>query len=133
TILPVEQPRGEETVEPAAFVPAFTEAGRVAPVTQKLRSLLGGELPEMSGANLLGAARPGAIVRWEHPRVTVAGRGMPLLALGEAGDGRAIAMGVDATYTLAFGDLAARASGRAYGALWDGLLGWLMRDPRYEA
>jgi hypothetical protein len=23
-------------------------------------------------------------------------------------------------------------SGKSYGALWDGLLGWLMRDPRYE-
>jgi hypothetical protein len=34
---------------------------------------------------------------------------------------------------LAFGDLAASVAGRSYGALWDGLLGWLMRDPRYEA
>jgi hypothetical protein len=29
--------------------------------------------------------------------------------------------------------MAASVAGRAYGALWDGLLGWLMRDPRYEA
>jgi hypothetical protein len=29
--------------------------------------------------------------------------------------------------------MAAGVAGRAYGALWDGLLGWLMRDPRYEA
>ena len=28
---------------------------------------------------------------------------------------------------------AARAAGRAYGAAGEGLLGWLMRDPRYEA
>jgi hypothetical protein len=57
---------------------------------------------------------------------------MPVLALGEAGDGRAIALGVDGTQALAFGELAASVGGRAYGALWDGLLGWLMRDPRYE-
>jgi hypothetical protein len=55
-----------------------------------------------------------------------------VLALAEAGDGRSIALGVDATHELGFGELAERAGGRAYGALWDGLLGWLMRDPRYE-
>ena len=58
---------------------------------------------------------------------------MPVLALSEMGDGRSIALAVDATHELAFGELAERTSGRAYGALWDGLLGWLMRDPRYEA
>lgn len=87
----------------------------------------------MAGANMLGAPRPGAVVLWEHPVVSVGDRGMPVLALGEAGDGRSIALGVDSTHRLAFGELAAQASGRAYGALWDGLLGWLMRDPRYEA
>ncbi len=133
SILPVEQPRGGETADPGTFVPSYTAAGRAAPVTRKLRSLLQGELPEMVGANILGEARPGAIVLWEHPRLTAGERGMPLLALGEAGDGRAIALGVDGTHTLAFGELAARASGRGYGALWDGLLGWLMHDPRYEA
>ena len=58
---------------------------------------------------------------------------MPVLALGEAGDGRSIALGVDGTHRLAFGEFAERAAGRAYGAAWEGLLGWLMRDPRYEA
>jgi hypothetical protein len=58
---------------------------------------------------------------------------MPLLALGEAGDGRTIALAVDATHRLAFSEFAATTAGRGYGALWDGLLGWLMRDPRYEA
>jgi hypothetical protein len=58
---------------------------------------------------------------------------MPVLALGEAGDGRTIALSVDSTHRLAFSPMAASAAGRPYGALWDGLLGWLMRDPRYEA
>ena len=58
---------------------------------------------------------------------------MPLLALGEIGDGRSIALAVDDTHLLAFSEFAAKVAGRAYGALWDGLLGWLMRDPRYEA
>lgn len=133
SVLPVEQPRQGNPFDSGDFVPTFTEAGRVAPVTSKLRALLGGELPEMSGANILGAPRPGAIVLLEHPRLSVGDRAMPVLALGEAGDGRAIALGVDSTHRLAFGQLASTASGRGYGALWDGLLGWLMRDPRYEA
>jgi hypothetical protein len=58
---------------------------------------------------------------------------MPLLALGEAKDGRAIALALDGTHLLAFSEFAARVAGRTYGALWDGLLGWLMRNPRYEA
>lgn len=134
SILPVEQPKRGKPYDSSEFTPAYTEAGRVAPVTSKLRSLLNGELPQFSGANFLGAPRPGAIVLLEHPTLPGDGKpAMPVLALGEAGDGRAIALGVDSTHRLAFGDLASRVSGRAYGSLWDGLLGWLMRDPQYEA
>ena len=57
---------------------------------------------------------------------------MPLLLLGEKGDGRSIALTVDGTYRLAYSGLGSETAGRGHGALWDGLLGWLMRDPRYE-
>jgi uncharacterized membrane protein len=133
SVLPVEQPRRGKSYDAAEFVPAYTDAGRAAPVTRSLRTLLNGQLPEMAGTNLLGLARGGAIVLLEHPETRVGERNMPVLALGEAGDGRAIALGLDSTHRLAFGELAASVQGRAYGALWDGLLGWLMRDPRYEA
>jgi hypothetical protein len=58
---------------------------------------------------------------------------MPVLALGESGDGRAIALGVDGTHLLQWSEVSERSAGRAYGALWEGLVGWLMRDPRYES
>lgn len=132
-VFPIEQPRGPNTFDGAEFEPVYTPAGRAAAVTLKARELLDNRLPPMAGTNLLGEPRPGAIVLWEHPTLKVDGKPMPVLALGEAGDGRAIALGVDSTYRLAFGSLAASVSGRAYGGLWDGLLGWLMRDPRYEA
>jgi hypothetical protein len=119
---------------PAPFVPRYTEAGRVAAITRPLRDLLAEQLPAMPGTNRLGVVRPGGFVLWEHPSVNLDnGQAMPVLALREAGDGRTIALGVDGTYQLGFGPLAATVDGRAYGALWDGLLGWLMRDPRYEA
>ena len=57
---------------------------------------------------------------------------MPILAIGESGNGRSIALGIDGAWQLRFSDLAARTSGRGYNAMWDGLLGWLMRDPRFE-
>lgn len=132
-VLPVEQVSSNDDYDPAPFVPAYTDAGREAPITRALRDLVGEDLPTMHGANLLGPARPGSIVLWEHPRLTVNGGRMPILALGEVGDGRSIALAVDDTHQLAFGQFAAKVAGRGYGALWDGLLGWLMRDPRYEA
>jgi uncharacterized membrane protein len=133
SILPVEQPRRDKPSDPKSFVPRYTQAGLAAAVTRPVRDLLGLSLPEMAGTNYLGQARPGSIVLWEHPEIAVSGQSMPVLALGEAGDGRTIALSVDSTHRLAFSPMAAGVSGRAYGALWDGLLGWLMRDPRYEA
>lgn len=132
-VLPVEQVRTEQESDSQQFVPRVTQAGRSAPVTRKVRSLLDDQLPALAGANHVGAAKPGAIVLWEHPRLMASDKPMPLLAMGEAGDGRSIALAVDSTHRLAFGELAASVAGRGYGALWDGLLGWLMRDPRYEA
>jgi len=135
SILPVEQPRKDKdkASDSKAFVPRYTQAGLAAAVTRPIRDLLGLSLPEMAGTNLLGQARPGSIVLWEHPEISLSGHNMPVLALGEAGDGRTIALSVDSTHRLAFSPMAASVAGRAYGALWDGLLGWLMRDPRYEA
>lgn len=133
SVLPVELPRSGEPYDLRTFVPAYTAAGRAAPVLGGVRQLLGEDLPPMEGSNSLGKPRPGSIVLWEHPDRRVGDVPMPVLALGEMGDGRSIALGVDATHELAFSEFAEPTSGRAYGALWDGLLGWLMRDPRYEA
>jgi hypothetical protein len=88
----------------------------------------------MPGANVVGDLRPGGVALWSHPtRSTRRGRDMPVLAIGEEGDGRTIALGVDGAWELKFSQLGADTAGRAHGALWDGLLGWLMRDPRFEA
>jgi uncharacterized membrane protein len=136
-VLPVELPRGGELISNKPFVPRYTRAGLAAPLLTGLRTTMGSELPEMSGTNLLGRPRPGALVLWEHPSIAQAGQSggemMPVLALYEVGDGRSIAVSVDGTHSLRFGEAGARNNGRAYAELWGGLLGWLMRDPRYEA
>jgi uncharacterized membrane protein len=136
-VLPVELGERAKPFDAVEFTPRYTEAGRAAPVLGPLRELFGEELPQMEGSNTLGRAREGALVLWEHPvrreGDAATGAAMPVLALTEIGDGRSVALGVDGTYQLAFGEVASKVAGRAYGALWDGLLGWLMRDPRYEA
>ncbi len=132
-VLPVKLPESAPPFDTSGFVPRYTEAGRAAPALHALRELYGDELPEMPGSNTLGVPRKGSIVLWDHPTRRADDQPMPVLALGEAGDGRSIALGVDGTHRLAFSETAAKAAGRGYGALWDGLLGWLMRDPRYEA
>lgn len=135
-ILPVELPLTGELTTRTAFTPEYTSAGRVAPLLRSLRTTLGEDLPEMSGANTLGRARASAVVLWEHPKLGIPGQSgdekMPVLALGEVGDGRTIAISVDSTHQLRFGEVGAATGGRAYADLWSGLLGWLMRDPRYE-
>jgi uncharacterized membrane protein len=134
--LPVELEAVAGSPSLARVVPRYTAAGRAAPMLRALRGGLGESLPEMPGANLLGRPRPSALVLWEHPVLTAAdGPGvvpMPLLALGEYGDGRSLALALDGTHLLGFGPLGARTGGEGHSALWEGLLGWLMRDPRYE-
>jgi len=134
-VLPVALDRAEraEAADVSSFVPQTTEAGRVAPVLGPLRELIGEEWPEMPGANVVGDARPGATVLLAHPtRKTPSGAAMPVLSLGEHGSGRTIALAMDGSHRLLFSAFAANAAGRAHGAFWDALLGWLMRDPRFE-
>ncbi len=136
-VLPVELDASAPPYDRAKFVPRYTEAGRDAPVLGELQQLLGQRMVEMVGSNTLGPPRQGAVVLWEHPSRLAANipgaAAMPVLALAEVGDGRTIALSVDGTHSLTFSDLGVETAGRAYGALWEGLLGWLMRDPRYEA
>ncbi len=124
---------GATAADVSRVVPTWTERGRSAPLMAALRNLAGDELPEMTGANVLGDVRPSSLALWVHPtRKTASGAPMPLLAIGDQGEGRSIALGLDGGWLLEFSKLGARTAGRGYASLWDGLLGWLMRDPRFE-
>jgi len=134
-VLPVELDgsSGATAADPAGFVPEWTSDGREASMLAPLRGVVTDELPSMPGASILGEPHPTSIVLWSHPtRTTRAGKPMPVLAVGDQGDGRSIALAVDGAWQLAFSPLGAKTAGRGYSALWDGLLGWLMRDPRFE-
>jgi len=133
-VLPVELPSIEaRNIDTTPFAPSYTSVGRNSPVLEALVALHGDRVPEMSGANVFGVAKTGAVVLWEHPTLRTNAGPMPVLVLGESGNGRVIALGIDGTHRLAFGEMAAMVAGRGYGALWDALLGWLMREARYES
>lgn len=134
-VLPVALDDGRQAPpsDLAWFTPRITDAGRTAPVLAPLRALIGEEMPEMAGTNILGDARPGATVLMTHPtRKTRGNNPMPILAVGERGSGRTMALSIDGSHRLLFSNFAAKDAGRAHGAFWDAMLGWLMRDPRFE-
>ncbi len=123
----------KQAVDSVGFVPQLTRAGRRAPVFEPLKGLVGEHWPEMPGTNVVGDAREGSTVLLEHPRRrTESEAPMPVLALGEYGSGRSIALTVDGSHLLQFSAFASESGGRAHGAFWDAMLGWLMRDPRFE-
>lgn len=135
-VLPVEldDAPGATAADVAPVTPVWSEDGRAAPLLAPLRVVASEELPQMPGANVLGDVHAGGLVLWSHPtRKTKSGAPMPILAIGDQGDGRSIALGIDGAWQLELSQLGARTSGRGYGAMWDGLLGWLMRDPRFES
>lgn len=116
----------------APFVPRYTDTGARAPLLAGLRSVAGDRLPEMRGSNVFGPARDGAWVLWDRPWGSGRTLPMPVLSVWEVGAGRSIALGVNDTQRLAYGEFASESAGRGYSELWQGLVGWLMRDPRYE-
>lgn len=123
----------KQPADAAPFVPVESPAGRGAPILQDLHAVIGDDLPEFPGANVLGDLQHGGVALWTHPkRTTPSGKPMPVLSIADIGDGRSIALALDSTRLLAFSPFAAKSSGRGFDALFRGLLGWLMRDPRYE-
>jgi uncharacterized membrane protein len=135
-ISPVALVPTNKVADMAKFVPGYTRLGREAPLLSGLRALLDEQLPEVSGTNLVGPAEARAYVLWEHPDLPplggASGDRMPILAVREVGDGRTLALTIDSTHKLRFGPEGLKSAGRAHGALWEGMLGWLMRDARFE-
>ncbi|MBM4370078.1 MAG: hypothetical protein FJ098_00390 [Deltaproteobacteria bacterium] len=129
-VLPVAPPevlpRAEGAPQPPEeYRPVRTRVGAAHPVTALEEAE--GELPALTGWNLLGGPRPGAQVLLEAPG------DRPLLVTGEAGAGRVAVLGTDSLWTWAFPDGSAPSSPRLYEALLDHLVRWLTRDPEMDA
>lgn len=151
-ILPVELPSGnlgnafsvpgtvQQTeamrwaIDPAPFRPQLTEAGARHPITRiefdrKENQRLWETLPAMPGTNIVGKARPGAVVLATHPTRRANNQPMPVLAVGDQDKGRSMVMTYDATWRWNFEWVLEGGNSRPYASFWNSAIRWLIRDP----
>jgi uncharacterized membrane protein len=134
-ILPVKLGVKGEGIDPASFSPRLTESGARHPVTQlvpepteNVRAWSG--LSPLDGINLSLGARPGAAVLLEHPtQKGPDGKPLPVLAVGEYGKGRSMALMGDSSWRWSFGEAGEGRGNQAYLRFWKNAARWLIGDP----
>ncbi|HTJ47273.1 MAG TPA: glutamine amidotransferase [Kofleriaceae bacterium] len=139
--LPVElvSPDSSSLVDTQKFRPLLTEAGKSHPVTA-LRYAIADNLaawaglPELEGVNAIAGAKADATVLAVHPRLrTPDGKPMPVIAVGDYGQGRSMAVMTDTLWQWGF-VAAARPGddGRHYTKFWENAIRWLIQDPELQ-
>ncbi|GAC1342557.1 MAG: hypothetical protein NVSMB23_15400 [Myxococcales bacterium] len=128
-ILPVALlPQGAPAVDEAQVQPQLTEAGKRHPITELLpgaaaNQALWGKLPLLPGVNLVGPPRPNAQTLLAGPDQK------PVLVIGEAGQGRTLALLSDSSWQWSFLAAGQELGPRAYETFWHNAIRWLVRDP----
>jgi uncharacterized membrane protein len=140
-ILPIEIPPslgGGETLDTARFSPVLTPAGKSHPISQLSldpaeNARQWGSLPELEGLNKITKLRPDAVSLLDHPTLRTAdGKAMPVVAVGEAGEGRVMTVMTDSTWEWAFRHSGNGGTPAEYNAFWNNAIRWLIRDPELE-
>lgn len=128
-ILPVSLlPPGAPAVDEAQAQVRLTEAGLRHPVTELLPGAarnqeLWSKLPRLPGLNRVAGPRQGAQVLLQTPE------GKQVLVVGEAGQGRTLALLSDASWEWGFLAAGESMGPRAYETFWHNAIRWLVRDP----
>jgi uncharacterized membrane protein len=140
-ILPVALPPGAggrgTSMVPGSFLPV-PEPERVRhPLLELLpdpaaNAAAWSALAPLAGANLFTGMRSEGHRLLAHPKHRVGGAGMPVLAVGTAGEGRSMAFGTDASWRWGMTTAGTTGDGSAYDRFWDRALRWLARDPSLE-
>ncbi len=136
-VLPVELPRvrpGRGELDETPFRPRLTAAGQRHPVTRlafdaEENAAIWAGLPDLRGTNVVLGPTEGATVLLEHPRLRAPQGPMPVLAVAERGEGRAMALTVDDAWRWSFDAVAGGGTSRAFTTFWNGAIRWLIRDP----
>ena len=141
-VLPVRLlPAGDDPsrlVSVEDFRPRVTRVGRDHPILQvgrdRDRSLqVLASLPSLSGVNLVAGPAAGATVLLAHPLLKDdSGKPMPVLAAGEAGRGRTLALTSDTSWHWAFRAVGQGGTRQAYDRFWRNAIRWLIRDPELK-
>lgn len=131
SILPVTPTGDPPQVDP--FQARLTPLGRHHPVTRiaptdEASDAIWRALPTIGGAHVT-RAKPGAQVLLDHPFASKDGQNIPVVVLGEAGEGRVMAVLSDGTWQWAFTADEAFTNARLYERFWARAIRWLIRDP----
>ena len=133
-VLPVELGVTGVKTDEAPFRPQLTEQGTAHPLTRLGATVdetraTWDRLPAMDGTNLnLGLTR-GSAALLVHPSLQVDGEPLPVLAVREVGEGRTMALAVDASWRWSFSEAAEGRGNQAYLRFWKNALRWLVADP----
>jgi uncharacterized membrane protein len=142
-ILPVEVPAMAPTSEGEndaalttdSFKPRLTPEGHTHPITSLVLNPRENEagwarLPALEGINRVPRVKPGAATLLVHPALKGAdGKPAPVLAAGDAGKGRALALMTDSAWHWGFLAAGEGDDGRAFQRFWENAIRWLVRDP----
>lgn len=134
-VLPVDMSRAPVDPDPVPFQPVLTQTGRRHPVTMLVGDAVEnaewwGRLHELDGTNRVANAKSDAAVLLEHPTLKAqGGRGLPVLAVREAGKGRTMSLTVDTSWRWSLSEAAVGRGNQAYLRFWKGAIRWLIGDP----
>ncbi len=133
-VLPVELGVSGVKTDESPFRPLLTDAGAAHPLSRMGATVdetraTWDRLPAMDGVNLNLGLSPGAAALLVHPGLQVDGKPLPVLAVREVGEGRTMALAVDASWRWSFSEAAEGRGNQAYLRFWKNALRWLVADP----
>ncbi|MGD8858396.1 MAG: glutamine amidotransferase [Myxococcales bacterium] len=137
-ILPVRMLPGENAVTTGEFRPVLEEETARHPIVELVpdpaQNLAAWRtLAPLLGANRLAGVRGDGLTLLSHPTERDGDGGpMPVLVVGSAGEGRVMALGVDASWRWGMATAGRTGDPSAYERFWDRSLRWLARDPSLD-
>jgi len=122
---------------PKRFRPRLTEAGAVHPLFRwrsnpEENRLIWNSLPELEGMDWILRAKTGAVVLAENPERRNEYGPLPVVAAGEYGQGRTLAVATDSLWHWALPLAGQGGDPSVYRDFWTRALRWLVHDPEME-
>lgn len=122
---------------PKKFRPRLTDAGIVHPLFRwrsnpEENRLIWNSLPDLEGMNWILRPKAGAVVLAENPEERNEYGPLPVVALGEYGQGRTMAVATDSLWHWALPQAGAGGDPALYKDFWTRALRWMVHDPEME-
>lgn len=134
-ILPVELSPTPQPPDTAPFRPVLTDEGARHPITRLVADPAENRawwerMVPLDGTNVPLGLAVGARALLTHPtRLDAKGEPLPVLSVREVGQGRTMALTVDASWRWSLSEAAEGRGNQAYLRFWKNALRWMMRDP----